>query len=36
MFDDANMLSKITVIDVPMNDYELLSIQTFSFHVKQG
>ena len=32
-FDVTNMLKKITVKDMPMNNYELLKIQTCSFHV---
>ena len=31
MFDVANMLKKITVKDVPINNYELLNIQACSF-----
>ena len=33
MFDDANILRKISVRDVPINNYELLNIETCSFHV---
>ena len=32
MFDDAN-LRKISVRDVPINNYELLNIETCSFHM---
>ena len=33
MFHVANMLSKITVKDVPINDYELLNIEVCSFEM---
>ena len=37
MFDVANMLKKkITVKDVPMNNYELLNIQVCSFIICFG
>ena len=33
MFDDANMLNKNTVRDVPMNDYVFLNIQAFIYYI---